>query len=201
MVSLLVKHPFATVITILISVSLYIAYEIRESIMMLVVPPSLEADRFHEQLSASEQVNKALDNLRLETNAHSVIVRQFHNGKYDLTGIPFTKSSITFYSLEERMEDEYEEPLSAMSTSLNKMWIKIDNPQCIVEDHGLDRTTKHYMDIYELNTIVICPMVNLLNYPVGTMTVGYRQSDKMNVAEVKNVAHRITGYLNGTSEN
>ncbi|MGA1773157.1 MAG: hypothetical protein ACO387_03505 [Flavobacteriaceae bacterium] len=198
-VNLLVKHPFATVTTIFATIALYIAYEIRESIFLLVVPPEIEAERFHEHLSASQQINVALENLIERTQAHSVVVRQFHNGKYDLTGIPFTKSSVTFSTL---TDDTYEEePISASSTSLHLMWKEIDKPSCITLDHGVDRATKYYMDAYELESIIVCPMINLLNYPVGTITVGYsKQSDMRDSTLVKGVAQQITGYLeNGTS--
>ena len=193
------RHPFATLSTILIAIVLYVGYLTLDRIETIAVPPSLEAERFHQQLDSSEQINQSLEALRKEQGAHSVIVRQFHNGKHDLTGIPFTKSSITFYTMDSEL-DQMEEPLSAMSTSLSKVWSKIDEPTCIVLDHGIDKNTKHYMDVYELDAIVICPMINLLKYPVGTFTVGYKNKDLINTDKVNSVAIRVTGYLDGTSK-
>lgn len=196
------RHPFATLSTVLIAIVLYLGYQTLESIRTIVVPPNLEAERFHEQLAASEQINQALELLRKEENAHSIIIRQFHNGKHDLTGIPFTKSSMTFYTMSEEFQ-EVEEPLSAMSTSLSKVWNVIDKPECLVISNvGIDKATKYYMEYYELNKIVVCPMVNLLDYPVGTLTVGYKQADaKVNPKKIQEVAVRVTGYLDGTSKN
>lgn len=196
------RHPFATLSTVLIGIVLYIGYMTLQSIQTIAVPPSLEAERFHEQLAASEQINQALEKLRKDEKAHSVIIRQFHNGKHDLTGIPFTKSSMTFYTMEEEFQ-EVEEPLSAMSTSLSRVWNVIDKPECLVISNvGIDKATKYYMEYYELNKIVVCPMTNLLSYPVGTLTVGYKQADaSVNLEEIRDITVRVTGYLDGTSKN
>lgn len=194
------RHPFATISTVLIAIVLYVGYRTLERIETIAVPPSLEAERFHQQLDSSEQINQSLEALRKEQGAHSVIVRQFHNGKHDLTGIPFTKSSITFYAMDNELE-QMEEPLSSMSTSLSKVWSKIDEPSCIVLDHGIDKNTKHYMDIYDLNIIVVCPMTNLLKYPVGTFTVGYKNRDLVDIDKVRSVSTQVTGYLDGTNKN
>lgn len=198
------QHPFASLATVLIAIVLYIGYRTLDRIETIVVPPSLEATRFHEQLAASEQVNTSLQNLAVDTEAHSVVLRQFHNGKHDLTGIPFTKSSVTFYELRESGQslEEQDEPISAMSTSLSRIWKTIDNPECLVlVDYGIDKTTKHYMEVNELNSVIVCPMVNLLKYPVGTLTIGFKRRDPGAgaVAKAKVVASRVTGYLNGSS--
>lgn len=198
------KHPFATLSTILIAIVLYIGYRTLDRIETIVIPPSLEATRFHEQLAASEQINMALTNLAVDADAHSIVLRQFHNGKHDLTGIPFTKSSVTFYEIREteRSLEEQDEPISAMSTSLSRIWARIDRPKCLVlTDFGIDKTTKHYIEVNELGSIIVCPMVNLLNYPVGTLTVGFKRRDpgEGTVEKIEAVATQVTGYLNGSS--
>lgn len=198
------KHPFATLSTILIAIVLYIGYRTLDRIETIVVPPSLEATRFHEQLEASEQVNTSLKNLAVDIDAHSVVLRQFHNGKHDLTGIPFTKSSVTFYEIRQTSQslEENDEPISAMSSSLSKVWTSIDNPKCIViVDYGIDKTTKYYMQTHELGSVIVCPMVNLLKYPVGTLTVGFKRRDPGPgaVQKIETVATQVTGYLNGSS--
>lgn len=191
------KHPFATLSTILIGIVLYLGYRTLDRIETIVVPPSLESERFHQQLSTSEQINLALRNLRSDLGAHSVVLRQFHNGKHDLTGIPFTKASVTFYEADESLLEE-DEPLSSMSTSLSKMWKRIDSPECVVLDAPVDKTTKYYMSKNELNFIIVCPMVNLLKYPVGTLTVGMKAVQPGSVERVHRVASKVTGYLEGT---
>lgn len=191
------KHPFATISTILIGIVLYLGYRTLDRIETIVIPPSLEAERFHQQLSTSEQINLALKNLREDVGAHSVVLRQFHNGKHDLTGIPFTKSTVTFYDAEESLLEE-DEPLSSMSTSLSKMWKRIDSPSCIVLGSPVDKTTKYYMSKNELNYIIVCPLVNLLKYPVGTLTVGLKTLPVGSVDKVQKVANQVTGYLEGT---
>lgn len=191
------KHPFATISTILIGVLLYLGYNTLDRIETIVIPPSLEAARFHEQLSASEQINTSLHNLNTDLKGHSVVLRQFHNGKHDLTGIPFTKSTVTFYDAQDDSLLEADEPLSSMSTSLSRIWKRIDEPKCIVLDSPVDKTTKYYMSRNELNFIIICPMVNLLKYPVGTITVGLKTLPEGSVEKVHDVATQVTGYLEG----
>lgn len=197
------KHPFATLSTILIAIVLYIGYLTLDRIETIVIPPSLEATRFHEQLAASEQINTAIHNLIIDVDADSIVLRQFHNGKHDLTGIPFTKSSVTFYEARDSSKsfEEENEPISTMSTSLSRVWRRIDNPECIVlVDYGIDKTTKSYMAENELGSVIVCPMVNLLNYPVGTLTVGFKRKDpgQGTVDKIQTIATQVTGYLNGS---
>lgn len=191
------KAPFATITTLLLLSLLYMGYHGIDRLDTLAVPPYVEAERFHKHLEASEQINSALEKLRVDQNAHSVSIRQFHNGKYDLTGIPFTKSTMTFYT--DGITHIEDEPLSAMSRLLNKMWVEIDSPTCVVLDYGVDASTRHYMNEYELKYIIVCPMTNLLKYPVGILTIGYKDKNSMNVSKVKETAQKVTGYLDGAS--
>jgi hypothetical protein len=53
---------------------------------------------------------------------------------------------------------------------------------------------------YELNRVVECPLTNLLNYPIGKITVGFSAdstvSDEVAVSKTATIAKRVTGYLN-----
>ena len=196
-VNSLVKAPFATLTTILLLCLVYIGYYSIGKLDTLVVSPVVEAERFQNHLVASEQVGEALEKLKVEQGAHSASIRQFHNGKYDLTGIPFTTSTMTFYT--DGITHIEDEPLAAMGKVLNRMWKKIDAPVCTTLEYGIDASTKHFMDEYELKYIVVCPMTNLLKYPVGTLTVGYKDKNSMDVSKVHEAAKRVTGYLNGTN--
>jgi hypothetical protein len=195
--SLSVK-PITTMVAIfLVSIS-YVAVKSYDRLEQMVITPDEEAVRFREQLESAKLVNESLENLRLSLGAHSVVIKQFHNGRHDLTGIPFTEASATYHT------DSYDnmgtEAVSTMNTSLRKIWAEIDKPTCVVLNAPIDSSTRKYFMAYELNRIVECPLTNLLNYPIGKITVGFSAdntiSDEVAVARTAAIAKRVTGYLN-----
>lgn len=192
-------RPLATLTAILIIFTTYIGYRSYDTIQLMVVTPHEESERFKSQLESAALVNDAIENLNTELRGHSVIIKQFHNGRHDLTGIPFTEATPTFYTLNYE-GDTHEEPLSALNKSLRLMWKEIDSPECIVLKRGIDNSTTDYFKQHNLNRVVICPLTNLLNYPIGTITVGFSASDAaLSDKVVQNktylMAKRITGYL------
>jgi hypothetical protein len=92
------------------------------------------------------------------------------------------------------------EAVSTMNTSLRKIWVIIDKPTCVVLDGPVDSSTRKYFMAYELNRVVECPLTNLLNYPIGKITVGFSAdstvSDEVAVSKTATIAKRVTGYLN-----
>lgn len=195
--SLSVK-PITTMVAIfLVSIS-YVAVKSYDRLEQMVITPDEEAVRFREQLESAKLVNESLENLRLTLGAHSVVIKQFHNGRHDLTGIPFTEASATYHT------DSYDnmgtEAVSTMNTSLRKIWAEIDKPSCVVLNAPIDSSTRKYFMAYELNRIVECPLTNLLNYPIGKITVGFSAdntiSDEVAVTRTAAIAKRVTGYLN-----
>lgn len=199
LVNSLSVRPFATILAVLLLYTTYVAYKSYDRLEQLIVTPSEEAQRFKEQLDSAALVNTAIENHRLALNANSVIVRQFHNGRHDLTGIPFTESTVTFYSGGSYTQS-VDEPLSAMNNSLRTMWKRIDRPECIVTYSPNDISSNRYFTEFKLNREVQCPLTNLLNYPIGTISVGFSDgntvSDEVAIELTTTMAKRITGYLN-----
>ena len=195
--SLSVK-PITTMIAIFLISMSYVAVKSYDRLEQMVVTPDEEAVRFREQLESAKLVNESLENLRGTLGAHSVVIKQFHNGRHDLTGIPFTEASATYHT------DSYDnmgtEAVSTMNTSLRKIWAEIDKPSCVVLNAPIDSSTRKYFMAYELNRIVECPLTNLLNYPIGKITVGFSAdntiSDEVAVTRTAAIAKRVTGYLN-----
>lgn len=191
-------RPLATLTAMLIIFTSYIVYKSYDTLQAMIVTPHEESQRFKAQLASAALVNDAIENLSTELRGHSVVIKQFHNGRHDLTGIPFTEATATFYTM--NYEDTGEEPLSALNTSLRLMWKEIDRPECIILTKGLDNSTASYFRKHELNRVVICPLTNLLNYPIGTITIGFSASDtalsdKLVLNRTHLMAKRITGYL------
>lgn len=179
----------------LIGVS-FIAYRSYNALEELIITPSEEATRFREQLESARLVNQSIEQLKVDLKAENVIIRQFHNGKHDLTGIPFTEASPTYYT--DGYEDFGDETVSTMNESLRRIWKQIDRPECVVLYSPMDSSSRKYFKTYKLTKVVQCPLTNLLNYPVGTITVGFSESDTNDgvaVSKTSAIAKRVTGYL------
>ena len=181
----------------------YVGVKSYTAIQNLVVTPDQEAYRFEKQLTNAEIINKGIEDLRSSMRADNVLIRQFHNGRHDLTGIPFTGISTTFYvdpMDNDGHEPSLDEPISAMNKSLRQVWQRIDKPECIVLYQPVDVSTRRYFKAHKLNRAVVCPLVNLLNYPIGVMVIGFSESSTVSdqEAEIKTslLAKRVTGYLN-----
>lgn len=191
-------RPIATLIALFIVLTTFFLYKSYDLLQTAIISPAQEAARFKAQLNSASLVNLSIENLAEELNAHSVVIKQFHNGRHDLTGIPFTEATSTFYTINFN-NVKYEEPLSASNKSLRMMWTDIDNPRCILLKEGVDISTKRYFFEYELNRVAVCPLINLLKYPIGTITVGFKAESTLSNKEILQKTHLIaksvTGYL------
>lgn len=196
LVASLSVRPVATLTAVLIISLSYITYKNSSTLDELIVTPAEEASRFKEQLESANLVNQSLNQLNTDLGSHSVIIRQFHNGRHDLTGIPFTETTATYYT--DAYELSGDEPVSSMNVSLTKIWTKIDKPECIVLYGPVDSSSRRYFKTYDLHKTVECPLTNLLNYPIGTISVGFTADgtdDKIALAKTSAIAKRVTGYL------
>lgn len=195
--SLSVK-PIATMVAVFLISMSYVGVKSYSTLEKMVITPDEEAVRFREQLESAKLVNESLENLRVSLGAHSVVIKQFHNGRHDLTGIPFTEATATYHT--ENYDNMGTEAVSTMNTSLRRIWTEIDKPTCIVLNGPVDSSTRKYFMAYGLNRIVECPLTNLLNYPIGKITVGFSAdntiSNEVAVTKTAAIAKRVTGYLN-----
>lgn len=189
-------RPLSTLAALFIICMAYIGVKSYSTLENLVITPDEEASRFKDQLESSKLVNESIEQLRADLGANNVVIRQFHNGRHDLTGIPFTESSATYYT--ESYEDIGDEAISSMNGSLRQIWGRIDRPECIVLNSPVDSSSRKYFKAYGLTKVIECPLTNLLNYPVGTITVGFsagNTSDEVGVKKTEAIAKRVTGYL------
>lgn len=202
LITSLSTKPLATIMSILIIFVAYLGYRSYDALQALVITPDQEAARFEKQLTNSEIINQAIEWLRIELSADNVIIKQFHNGRHDLTGIPFTGMAATFYvdPIEsEEHETDIDEPVSASNKILRNVWKRIDKPECVIIDTPLDISTRKYFKSHNLDKMAVCPLVNLLNYPIGVMVVGFSEgntiSDEVIIQKTSTIAKRVTGYL------
>lgn len=196
LVNSLSVRPLSTLAALFIICLTFICVKSYNRLEDLIITPDEEATRFKEQLESSKLVNESIEQLRRELQAVNVVIRQFHNGRHDLTGIPFTESSATFYT--ENYEDIGDEAIASMNGTLRRIWKRIDQPECLVLNAPVDPSSKKYFRSYGLTKVIECPLTNLLNYPVGTITVGFSEGDtpdNIAVQKTEAIAKRVTGYL------
>jgi hypothetical protein len=198
------RRPVETLLALLLLVAAYIGYRSYDALEKMIITPEEEAARFERQLHSADLVNEALENLRVELGADNVLIKQFHNGRHDLTGIPFTEATTTFIA-DPLMEgtshaESREEPIPSMNRSLRMVWKEIDRPQCTVLYDPIDISTKRYFYNHGLNRAVVCPLVNLLNYPIGIIVVGFSEGntveDQVAITKTSQIGKRVAGYLN-----
>lgn len=202
-VEALKQNPTTVVLAILLALASFAAYSaIQNGELLKVIAPSPQAEAalFQRSLDASKDITVALDNLRYATGADEVVIRQFHNGRYDLTGIPFTSVSATYVSSDKTELDFSAKPLAYMGGTVRQMWQNLGDPRCVVyrgdiPDVGLRS------ELSMSSRTVICPLVSILKYPIGTLSLHYRTSstnltDDALIARTEGVSVRIAGYLN-----
>lgn len=194
--------PLATIMGLFIIFAAYLGYKSYDRLQSVLITPHEEAARFEKQLTNSEIINEAIEKLRMDLAADSVVIKQFHNGKHDLTGIPFTGISTTYYVDPLDMDGhdtQTDEPVSSSNKSLRKVWQRIDKPECVIISNPVDVSTRKYFKTHNLSKMAMCPLVNLLNYPIGIMVVGFSEgntvSDEVIIQKTSAIAKRVTGYL------
>ena len=202
LINSLSRKPIETLLALILIVALYVGYRSYDALENMIITPQEEAYRFGRQLHGADLVNEAIENLRIELKADNVLIKQFHNGRHDLTGIPFTEASTTFVASakEEAINLAKDEPVPTMNKSLRKVWQRIDRPQCIMLYTPVDISTRRYFYTHNINRAAICPLVNLLNYPIGIVVVGFSEGnttdDQTALNRTAHIGKRVTGYLN-----
>jgi hypothetical protein len=200
-------HSFATVLMLL---TVIVAWSARGNIAtFLERNPTAQQEkaRFDQSIVADAQINGALEDVRKQINADRVLIRQFHNSKTDLTGLPFASVSTTYYAyapgitLAPGSFDPY--PLSSINAVLARMFIPNTPPQCAKLD--VDSVTDPaYKRLLVINGVAIwfnCPIMNLRGQPVGFVLASYmtvtkpRPKDEVIDAVLNNTGERVVGYL------
>ncbi len=176
--------------------------------------PEIEKQRFNESIVADGLIREALDHDRKIINADRVLIRQFHNSKADLTGLPFASISTTYaamapgVSLEAAAYGPY--PLSTMNEQLKIMWVDGQEPKCVRMDISAVKDTqwKSYWEKNGAKVGYTCPILNLRGQPIGIIGAEYltaeknRPTDEIIVDILKKTGEKSAGYLDAvvTSE-
>ena len=168
--------------------------------------PERGALHFEQALESSSLVNDTLKDIQHVTGGSYVLIRQFHNGKQDLTGLPFMYSATSHVAAQEGISVEtsmYDSvPLSTQSRTLGVMWSDLKNPSCLsfrteeIPDSILRANTKRQ----GISAVLQCPLVNPLNYPIGYVAVWYKGNPIDEQLEIDRMyldakSAKLVGYL------
>lgn len=199
------ESPLSFLIVLILIATLYFTYSQIEYIKEIIPNPAKESTQFQMSLKRDLVINDALENSLEYLNAKTVVVAQFHNGQYDLTRLPFTKISVTYAVGSNNMSQEElyaARPLSTMNHFMLDMWGDKEKPQCIASNTEdlKDAAYRLRQEIEGNKFVSICPITNLLNYPIGYLAIGYGHQPKPEeIPELLNyerlMTARIAGYL------
>lgn len=204
--------PVSFLIVLLLTITIYFLYIERSYIESLIPNPKAESTQFQASIQRDLTINTSLQNSRDYLKSNTIIIAQFHNGQYDLTRLPFTKISVTYYSGNPKIDTDTlysDRPLSSMNYLMLKMWASKEDPVCVASNTKDIKDTEFKKRMEELGNkfVSLCPITNLLNYPIGYLAIGYTFTPKSN--EVPNLlsyqrvmTQRIAGYLqDGVAKN
>lgn len=208
------RNLFSSFATTIMIILLIIVWSARGNITTFLErnpSPEMEQKRFDKALVADGLINDALEVDRIKINADRVMIRQFHNSKADLTGLPFASISTTYaamapgVTLEPGSMDPA--PLSTMNSQLSKMWTGDGNPKC-TRMEKIEVKSPQYLEYWEKNGVAIafsCPLLNLRGQPVGIIGAGYMVSEKKRptddkIFEILNkTGEKAVGYLDAVT--
>lgn len=210
------KNAWSSILTTILLMVLIITWGVRDNIAtFLERNPSAvqEKDRFDRSVQADGQINETLGNIRGEINADRIMIRQFHNSKTDLTGLPFASVSTTYFALSpgvaisDSMMDPY--PLSTVNEALRKMFVVNEKPKCatIKTTDVNDPIFSSFLIQDGVNYSYACPLMNLRGQPVGIIWAVYLTSEKIRPEDEKildtldDTGMRVVGYLSGVIVN
>lgn len=196
----------------LLVVTLFGMFTINSAINHHNPSPETEKARFAKSLTVNREVQAMLDEGRIRANADRFVVRQFHNGQKDLSGIPFTFIKTTAASVKSSVSEPssmYQDyPTTTVSELLYQMFT---SNKCVTLDIENMRDQGLRKMLLELGTqrMMACPMYNSMRYPVGYIAFGYvdrnaqRPSDeelyKLMIEDADAIATMLTSVTEGES--
>ena len=187
----------------LLVIGLVFLYE-QQKLIADLIPPSVEAQSayFEKSIERDYIINSALDVLIDDYSATSATVVQYHNGKHDLTNVPFLYASTTYIAgdIPEGFNVYQDTQLSLMSNFNSALWKPQPNCTYFYTNDLKDVVLKRRYKQFKFETLVACPVVNNAEYPIGYIMAGYsqrlteRQANSI-ITHLRSVASLMGGYL------
>lgn len=195
-----IKSPSAFIIVILVCISVYLAVENNKILKHDPDNPAIEQERFKRVVQLNEEIPNKLESLRQELDTDRILVRQFHNGKRGITGIPFMFVQTTYAVSEpgQGLTDQeawLSYPISTMSRTLNLMFDKNGDPRCVHldTDDVPDDMYRAYLNRYKVQYFIKCPLLDNDNRVVGFIGTGWT-GEQLELKKDKNTELDFTIY-------
>lgn len=189
---------------VIVSIGGWITVKHLTTILEHFPTPQVEQERFGRVLAVDELVHTDLNSTMHGIGADRVIVAQFHNGRVDLTGLPFNFASVTYVATAPGIafsEDNFSSvPLSVLNDMLVPMWGQ-GTTRCVhlQADEVKNPVYRARLANNGTKQIIGCPVKNLGGGPVGVLVGSWVASDQINVedasSKLSEAAGRISGYL------
>lgn len=203
------RNVVSTVFTTCMLLLLIFTWSVRGNIVTFIErnpSPKQEAVRFDESVVADSSINETLNKIRQEINADRIMIRQFHNAKADLTGLPFASVSTTYHSLSPGVmmsSSSFQPyPLSTVNDILAKMFVRGKEPACAKILLSEINNPIFLNELKESGDVIMyaCPMRNLKGQPVGFISASYltaektRPEDNLIKYTLDDTGIRVVGY-------
>lgn len=178
----IVAKPLHAAIVILLMAILYMTMANGGALSHLAPSVGVEQDRFQKVINSEGLIPNVLEEARDKIGADRLVVRQYHNGKQGISGIPFNFVQTVYAAARPGFgltdpEAYSSYPISTMSKTLLSMYREGDvtKPQCIIIYNGqaADPFFKVYLDRYGVQTLIQCPLADRDDNIVGYIAAGY----------------------------
>lgn len=206
------KNFFHSFVTVMMLLAVIVVWSARGNIATFLErypTAAQEKNRFDQSIIADGQINDSLEIVRTSINADRILIRQFHNSKTDLTGLPFASVSTTYYALAPGValaDGSFNPfPLATVNEQLSKMFHPGETPRCaqITSRQITDPTYSRYLNQNGIVLAYSCPIMNLRGQPVGYIGANYLTTNKQRPSDeeiyriLNSTGQRIVGYLDG----
>lgn len=186
------KSPSAFLVVIIALFCAYMTLNNNSILNKALTPVSAEQDRFKQVIMLNSEIPNRLEVLRNNIGADRILIRQFHNGKQGISGIPFTFVQTTYAVtapgrglVDEAAWMSY--PISTMSNSLNMMFDPKTGfvPHCVYLDRNQvpDDLYRALFTRYGVIDMIKCPLSdkdgNVVGLIVATWTTPLKDAKKI----------------------
>jgi len=202
---LFVKHPQHTFLVVLLMIAASSSYYNKVSLDKLNVPVAVEQSTLKRTIDLNRSIPALMDELKIKIDASRVVLRQFHNGKYGISGIPFTFVQTTHivvrpntYNLNLDTWQSY--PMSTMSYTLSTLFLNDDfTCKSMTQSDVRDYYYSELLERYDVYGIIMCPMVDENRRILGVLTASFDEKDYIDLdikmTDVKKSAYDLSNVL------
>ena len=142
---------------------------------MLSEPETYSVAEYDQVLSNETAITDGLDLSRELMGVDRIVIRQFHNGVADLSGVSFHSVKTTYVSTASGLglpSDAFVDfPTSTMVRTLSKM--RTDGCIAMRTEDVEDGAYKEYLTRYRVKAFAQCPLYNIDERPSGFVGVGF----------------------------